>query len=356
MTDATDQAAPPPADRSPRRRRSLGSFLFWLLVTLALLWLASWWGAREIAAAALDRVTAAANARGYTVECTDAVSGGFPLSLDLACSRAALAGETDPLTATLDGVAASAPLYFPGRLTWDSAGPLALDIPVSRLALSATWTASTSHIDAGFGGLAAVATRIEGLNLRLRPEARPIPLAGATAELADIAFVPASGDDYRLTAVAKALSPESEGGQHLPAIDLDADIAAVDFGGALGTDPGAVFRAWIAKGGAIRIDRLQLAAGAVSTSTAGTLVMAPGGALTGTLKVNIAGIEALPDLVESYKPGSRDEVAQVAAAIMAFTRPVETPAGPTRELQLGIRNNVVSLGIIPIGVIPSFGF
>jgi hypothetical protein len=354
MTEATSEAAPPP--RRTRRRRSFASILFWLMILLALLWLVYWWGAREIAAAVLDRVTAAADARGYKVECVDPVDGGFPLSLDLACRSASIDGGSDSVTAKLDGVDATAPLYVPGRLTWSSDGPLSLDFPGDRLSLTAAWGSGTSRVDAGIGGLSAVAARVEGLRLRLRPEARPVPFAGATADIADIALEPAAGSDYRLTAFASALSPESEEGRHLPPIDLDADLAAVALGGSLGTDPRATLRAWIEKGGAIRIDKLLVAAGSVSASAAGTLDMAPGGALTGTLKVSTAGLEALPDLAETYSPGSRDDVAQVVAAVTALTRPVETPAGPTRELQLTVRNNIVSLGIIPVGVIPRLDF
>jgi hypothetical protein len=354
MTEATRGPSPPP--RRTRRRRSFAPYLFWLMIFLALLWLVYWWGAREIAAAALDRVTAAAEARGYKIECTDPVDGGFPVSLDLKCSSARLDGGAGTVTATLDGVDATAPLYIPGRVTWNSDGPLALDLPGDRLSLTAAWGSSRSRIDAGIGGLSALAARVEGLRLNIRPEARPVPFAGATADIADIVFEPAAGSDYRLTAYAKALSPESEGGRHLPPVDLDADIAAVGLGGSLGIDLRATLRAWIEKGGAIRIDKLLFAAGAVSTSTAGMLDMAPGGALSGTLKVNIAGLEALPDLAEAYRPGSREDVAQVAAAVTAFSRPVDTPTGPARELQLTIRNNVVALGIIPIGVVPPLDF
>lgn len=353
MTEATS-AAPPP--RPVRRRRSFASYLLWLVIFLVPLWLLYWWGAREIATAVLDRTVAAAQSRGFSIECIEPADGGFPFSLDLACSRASVEGGNEALTASIDAVDASAPLYWPGRLTWASEGPLALDLPGDRLSLTAAWAASTSRVDVGIGGLSAVATRIEELRLHLRPEARPIPLAGATADVADIVFAPASGSDYRLTALTTALAPESEEGQLLPAINLDADILLAALGSALGTDPRETFRAWVAKGGAIRIDKLRLAAGAVSTSTAGTLDMAPGGALTGTLTVSIVGIGQLPNLVESYRPGSRDEVAQVAAAVTAFSRPVETPAGPARELQLTVRNNVVALGIIPIGVIPPLRF
>jgi hypothetical protein len=354
MTEATSDPAPPP--RRTRRRRSFASYLFWLVILLALLWLVYWWGAREIAAAVIDRVTTAANARGYKIECTDPVDGGFPLSLDLRCTNASIDGGAEAVTASLDGVDATAPLYIPGRLTWNSEGPLSLDLPGDRLSLTAAWESSRTRVDAGIGGLSAVAARVDDLRLHIRPEARPIPFAGATADFADFALEPAAGSDYRLTAYGKALAPESEEGQHLPPIDLDADIAAVALGGSLGTDPRATIRAWIAKGGAIRIDKLLFTAGAVSTSTAGMLDMAPGGALSGTLKINITGLESLPDLAEVYRPGSREDVAQVVAAVTALTRPVETPAGPTRELQLTVRNNVVSLGIIPVGVIPPLSF
>jgi hypothetical protein len=340
----------------PRRRRSGSVFLFGTLIVLALLWLVYWYGASEIASAVRDRVTAAAAARGYAVDCANAAEGGFPLSIDVSCSRASLAGQSTRITAVIDGVSTTAPLYRPGRVEWIATGPLVVDAPAGGIGLTATWRRAEASLNGGINGLSAGTTLLEDVRIALPPDRRMLPYAGLALSSAYLLIAPAADEDYSISAAAKAVALESDDGRTLPEIDVEAELAALAVGNSLGLDPRRILRDWLARGGTLRIDKLSLAAGDVSTTQSGTLTLSPDGKLSGNLKLVIAGIEKLPDLVEEFRPGSRQRVAEAASALVVFSKPVETPNGQAREMALIIRDSVVSIGIIPIGVIPTLAF
>jgi hypothetical protein len=324
-------------------------------ILLVILWGAYWYGASRIGAALLDRVAAAAAARGYTAECDDIASGGFPFSVDVSCSRASLAGGGG-VWAAVDGFFATTPLYRPWTVRSTADGPLAVRLPARDSEVTASWQRAETTIDAGIGGLSGIASRLEALHLDLTAGAVALPFNSLSLALGEIRVRPASGDDYRVSTVAHGIALKSESGRELPQIDLDADLSVLGLGDTLGLDPRRAVGTWITAGGNLRIDELTVVADTVSASASGPLILSADGRLSGDLDVTITGIEALPDLVESLYPGTRDRTAQIVAAAIAFTRPVETPAGPARQMTLLIRNSVASIGILPIGIIPMLAF
>jgi hypothetical protein len=337
--------------RRPRRRNGI-VYLIGTIVVLALLWLLYWYGANEIASALRERATALATARGYAIECADEIAGGFPVGIEFGCSRMSLAGNTGDINAAIEGLSATSPLYRPGRVEWAATGPFILDAPVKNIGLTASWLAAESKVDFGFGGLSGVTAFLRDLEVFMPEGQRPLPFAGLKLSQAGISVFPGPEDTYRLIASADAVALDTADERKLPEIDLDADISALAFGGSLGLDPRRAIHDWLTRGGKLRIDDLTVVADTVATRYSGDLALSPDGLLTGNLTLDIRGIEDLPDLVESFRPGSRDDVEQVVATVMAFTRPVEGPDGPSRELSLLVRNNVVSIGIIPVAVIP----
>jgi hypothetical protein len=337
--------------RRPRRRNG-GVFLVGAVVVLALLWLLYWYGANEIASALRDRATALAASRGYAVECADEVAGGFPTSIELACSRASLAGAAGEMTAAVEGLSARSPLYRPGRVEWAATGPFILNAPANGIGLTATWRDAGSKLDAGLGGLSAVTAFLQDFEVFMPADQRPLPFTGMKLSRADLSVFPDADDTYRLVASAGAVTLDTGDERTLPPIDFDADVSALSFGGSLGLDPRRAFRDWLARGGNLHIDKMKIIADTVATTYSGDLTLSPDGLLSGNLKLDIKGIENLPNLVETFRPGSRNDVEQVVATAIAFTKPVDTPDGPSRELNLLVRDNVVSIGIIPIVVIP----
>ncbi len=324
------------------------------VIVLGALWVTYWYGANQIGAAALDRVATAAAARGYTAECTDIAGSGFPLSVNLSCSRASLKETGGGLQAAVDGFTATTALYRPWTIRSAATGPLAVNLAENEL--TASWETAESQIDAGIGGLSSIATNLVGLQIDIASSAEALPFDGLTVAQADLAVRPASDQDYRLSGTAQALALHANDSDPLPEIDFAADLNAVDFGDSLGLDPRRALATWISEGGNLQIDDLSMVADAVSASATGTLALSDDGTASGELNLTIVGVEELPDLVESYYPEAREQIEQVIAAVIAFTRPVETPDGPARQMTVLVRNNVVSIGILPIGVIPPLVF
>lgn len=339
-----------------RQRRNGKVYMVATFVVLALLWIVYWYAANQIASAALDRATAAATARGYSLNCEDETIGGFPLGVDVACTHTSLADTTGAFSANIEGFQANAPLYRPGRVETTAIGPLVLNAPGNGISLTANWREAETTLNAGLGGLSRIATYVEELDLRLPPGNRSLPLDGLALANANLAISPESSNDYRVSASALAVELATADGRQLPEIDIEAELVALGFGDSLGIDPRNALRNWLAGGGTLQIEDLEIIAGAVSTNYTGTLVLSRDGSLSGDIKVTITGLEALPDLAEAFRPGSRDNVAQIAAAVAVFTKPVETQAGISREMMMLVRDNVVSIGIFPIGVIPKIKF
>lgn len=336
-----------------RRRRSGIVIAISLIVVFAALWGVYWYGANQIGAAALDRAAAAAAARGYTASCQDPAGGGFPLSVDLSCRSASLIGD-DGTRVTFDGFAATTALYRPWSIRSTAAGPLAVRLPREGFDTTANWQKVETTVDASLGGLSAVAAHVEGLQLDLPPVAQS--LERLILDRAEIAVAPTADNDYRLSASARGIALESDNDRNLPDIDFDADLSALDFGSSLGLDPRLALSEWIGSGGNLRIDGLAIVAEDVSTQADGTLALSPDGKLSGDLNVTITGLETLPDLVSAFYPEARDKTEQIVAAAVAFTRPVDTPKGPARQMTLLVRDSVVSIGILPIGIIPPIVF
>lgn len=338
--------------KGTRRRYGGGTIAVVGIVAIAALWVIYWYGASQIGAAILDRVAAAAAARGYEARCEDSAGGGFPLHVNLSCSRASLADTDRGLSAVIEGFSAKTPLYRPWRVDSEALGPLLVELPPGQSDLAAHWRSAETSLDAGLDGLSGAAASVEELRVDLPAGANPSPFEGMTIASADVSVFPDGGSDYRLSAMVRAVILETQDGEMLPEIDLTAGLTAIELGATLGLDPRRTLRDWLAGGGSLRIDELEVATEAVSTSTSGSLAVSREGKLSGDLDVTIAGIEALPDVIETFRPGARDQVVQVVAAVTAFTRPVELPDGPARQMTLLVRDGVVSIGILPIAVIP----
>lgn len=339
-----------------RRRRNGKVYLFATLVVAALLWVVYWYGAQQIVSAVVDRTNAAANARGYALDCQADEVGGFPLSLSLSCARASVSGQTSGLLAAVDGFSATAPLYRPGRIESAMRGPLSLDDPGSGVALTANWLKAETELGAGLGGLSSIATVLEELQIAPPPDRRSLPFDGLAIANTSVAIAPGSEAAYLISASAQEIAVATNGGGALPQINIEAELTALAFGDSLGLDPRNALRDWLENGAKLQIDNLAVATDTVSTAYSGVLDLAPDGSMSGDLKLTILGLESLPDLIDEFRPGSRDEVAQIAGVIAAFSKPVETPAGTAREMPILIRDNVVSIGIIPIGFIPRLSF
>lgn len=349
MSDATREPIVPPQRR--RRRR----WPYVLVVLLVVLWCGYWFASSWAAATAADRLVASLTANGRALACVENTTGGFPLTLDLACSNASFADDREGMNVVLSGAAASAPLYWPGSVHASLAGPLAVDAPIQGLSLDADWASAVADLDAGFSGLNRLAIALDDLVVTPREDGVRLLFDRFAAGTAEVIAEPAAGSAYRFFVRGEAVRMTPIGGEDYPELAVWLDVAARDFGGALGIDPQETIRAWVTAGGVLDVARLGFALGESSAIANGTVEVSPDGVLSGNLVVRLTNLDALPDMVEEIQPGAGDRVAQGIGAAGMFMRPVEGDPDAS-ELPLTIRKSVVSVGIIPLFTIPPVRF
>ena len=84
----------------------------------------------------------------------------------------------------------------------------------------------------------------------------------------------------------------------------------------------------------------------------GTLTLSDDGLLSGSLLLRFNSIEAVADLIEAIRPGSREQIALPLEGLAAFSVPVETDEGTFRQTGLTFTDGVVWLGIVPLPIAP----
>lgn len=337
------------------RRRRGPAILIAIAVLFVALWSGYWYATHRMITAAIAEVTASFAASGRALACSDDAVGGFPFSLDLDCGRPTYADGTAGVSAALGRVTASAPLYWPGSVSTALDGPLVFKAPRLGIDLNASWSNGAASAEAGLGGLDSAAAMFDGLAVTNASKTKTLPIVSVSAVHAEAAAEPMSGDAYRFTAEADGIVIKPVGAATLPEFEAAVRVKALGFGASLGTDPGRRLSAWLAAGGRLEIERLTVAAGRSSATASGTLAVSTGGLVSGALNLRLVGLDGLPDLVGGMKPRSRKKLAQIVAAISAFTKPVADDPN-ARDAPLLIRNGVVSVGLIPVGEIPPLKF
>lgn len=339
---------------TPRRRSRRLTWTIVIVVGLGILWCGYWYTTHRFAAAALEKARTSFADGGRQVGCSEGAIGGFPLSLTLDCANPTFADGSGALSAELARITATAPLYWPGRVITALSGPLVLKAP-SGVILNAVWRDAVAKARAGFGGLTGVGVSVDGLSLDAEGRDQALPITRLSANHAESQVEPAGGDAYRFTADADGFVVTPSDAPTLPELAGSVDVTAIQFGHSLGTDPRAAFANWLANGGQLRIARLTVATGESSATASGEMLISQDGLVSADLNVRLVGLQALPGIAETIKPGSGDNVAQMVMAAAALTKSVEGQPD-ARDVPVTIRDSVVSIGFIPLGTIPPIPF
>jgi hypothetical protein len=332
-----------------RRRGGWLGLLLGLIILAGLLWVGYWYAARTVAEAAIARAMSG-GADGQIVSCTGLSLGGFPLRLDVRCARGTYAGAGQTVTAALGGVAASAPLYWPGYVAADLDSPFVVNAP--GLALTTSWSAGTATASAGISGLTGVGASFASLAVNTTNVPPGTPVAALTAAAAGADISPAGGGSYAISGNAKGLNITRADGSTFPEVDGEARLTAVDVGPSLGRDPARTFLAWLRKGGTVNIDRLKIAAAGAIVAVNGSLTLSPTGLLSGTVLIRFNDIKAVAALLDAIKPGAAERNNTALMGLNAVTVPVDTEDGPMRQTALTFTDGAMWLGIIPLPVNP----
>ncbi len=341
--------------RGLRRGATIGAIVFGLLV---LLWCGYWFASDRIAVGAMRDLVASLAADGRAIDCAQDTTGGFPFSLDLDCGQASFHDTRAGMAVGLTRLTATAPIYWPGSVTAALSAPMAIDGPGPGVSFNANWTRAVADAEAGLSGLSRIVFELNDLAVAAKPDAQNPPFSKLVASRARIAAEPAGGDAYHFALSADdlqiRLKKGGKGGE-LPALAVEMDVTAHDFGGSLGTNPRGAILAWLARGGTVDVKRLLIALGQSSANASGTLRLSPNGLLSGDLNVRLTGLKQLPKTIGKLRSGSETQVKQLIAAAGMFTKPVEGNKEAS-DAPVTIRNGVVSIGVIPVGTIPPLRF
>lgn len=338
-----------------RRRRGGLGLILGVIVVLGLGWLGYWYTAHYFAERAIARLNAGP-VSGRKIACAEPNLAGFPLRLDFRCQRGTFATDGDRITAAIGGVDASAPLYWPGTVEAKLDAPFVVNAPDLGVALTTSWSAATAHASAGIGGLRGAGASFVSLKAENTGTMPGIPLKSATAETASASIAPSGGSSILSGAAQRLVVTRTDGGAY-PEIDADARVTAVGLG-SLGTDPARALLAWLRGNPTATIDRARIAMAGAIVSASGTLTVSPEGRLSGSILLRYNSIDALANLLETLKPGSRDrqEVQLGLQGLQMMSAPVNTEDGPASQTTISIRDGLVGVGIIPVGVIPALQF
>ncbi len=337
-----------------RRRGAAGAWIIGLVVIVVAAWAGYWAAARYAATVALERIEAGPIA-GSRIGCSGEELSGFPLTVDLRCRTVSLAMTAQALVGELGGLEASAPLYRPGFVTATLTSPLSLNAAADGIAATIAWSLATAEAVAGLNGLRDLAADLHSVSVETAGSAR-LPVIAGTASRAVVAAEAAADRAYRFSGQAREVALTRNGGGTLPVFDVDVLLTAHDFGGSLGTDPRAALRDWLSRGGSARVERIRLASGGAVVEADGDLALSADGALSGNLNLRYGDLGALVDLAERLRPGSREQLEPALAAFTLMTVPAEIDGAPARQTTLAITDGLVSVGILPIAVLPALRF
>ena len=322
------------------------------ILGLTVIWSGLWFVARQSVLAMLDKNALAAEAGRLGAACGERVIAGFPLSFSLACAKTTVVSPAG-VRAEIAGLLARAPLYRPGRVETSLSSPASLSVAKLGLAAQMRFTDAAGSADLWLGGARRMSGTLEHLDLALS-DSSAFPFKSMTLgyAAAEIAASKGNADSLDVRVDLNDLELVRPSGSVLPRLAISGSATVLEGGAMLRADGAGQFADWLAAGGRLHLNSVQVSVGESSAEALGDLALLPTGLLSGKLKLRLRGLNALPDLFEQIMPGSRAQAIQAAQVLTAFTRPVQTERGAVQEVDILLLNGTLMVGIVPVIKLP----
>ena len=292
-----------------------------LVALLLLAWGGYWYTAYSLANGFISDASAAAPSDNIAFGCGDRRLGGFPLQLTVDC-QSFISTNGPAMRASLGGVAATAPLYNPGRVQADIVGPF--EVVGEGYAIRSNWRGGQCRLHrwsrwrprrdrgllvARFRGFKTLLAKRNGRRMRLPGR----PKFGRR---------PASSRRY-MSSFSAADLIIAFGGDAFPEMSGTANLTVLGAGNRIDGDPARILGRWLDAGGDFQIDFLTVTSGDVLAEITGPMSLGRNGSLTGRVMVRYVGQEDLPTLVAAIFPWYADDAETIAEAIRALSREIE---------------------------------
>ncbi|MEM6664836.1 MAG: DUF2125 domain-containing protein [Pseudomonadota bacterium] len=301
---------------------------------------------------------------GATVTCGEERFAGYPFRIEVVCRDAVLeTGDAPAIRAQLGSLVAVAQVYNLRHIILEANGPFALEGAAPDGALGAPLGPGLGPIQLDWDTARAslrfqieddLATLERG-SLVLETLRGTALVAGAQqtfgAARTEVHILQKSDASVTRLAYDLALrAQDAAGGVVEPNTALwqgAMDAVAFDLP-PFATDMGTFLRTWAVQDGSLGVTRLEITNGTQTMTGSGTLKAAIDGRLQGDLSVGLGGIEssggddaALPAIL-----------APLAIVLSFIGTPVTINEAPGRQIDLSIRDGVVSAGLYPVVTIP----
>tara|TARA_R110000787_G_scaffold246851_1_gene352595 strand:+ start:85 stop:1095 length:1011 start_codon:yes stop_codon:yes gene_type:complete len=317
------------------------AWLVGAMVTAGLLWTFGWFFFASRIEDQLPATLARIVGPGASADCAEAEVRGYPFRVGLFCETVSYANPAQRIVATSGAFRSAAQFYRPQHVVGEIDGPFMLD--TSGLILRADWQlmqASVRAVSNGLdrGSIDARNTSVNidgaGLTQRFALEAdRVTAHARQNGPDLDIAVY---GENLRNTLItglgARSVTFEAT-------LSDQSSLLQVPFAPLRGPFEGELHRV------AIEFDETS------TLDMAGPVQVSADGRLTANLELTVSNLEQLSELVASLNPESAQLISRFGPMISALD---VRPGDDATTLPLTIRNNQVSLGIIPLGELPAF--
>ena len=329
------------------RRRGWAGVIVGLVVILVLLWVGYWFAARYAAGQALARL----EANGIAA-CANPSLGGFPLALEVRCTRVTHEDASEILSAELGGVTATTQLFRPWVVEAELGAPFVVDAPESGVAITASWSLGTADASVWLGGLTGLGASFAAVNVENASTVPAIPIGNVSAANLQASVSPAGGGAFLLMADSAETTITLSDGRALPALDAEAQVKLEGVGSTLGTDPAETFLTWLRAEPSARIERVRIAGEGAIVAAEGALALSEDGRLNGSILFKWNDIAQLADLIEAIFPGTRERAETPLQGLNALSVAAETEDGPMRQTTLTFTNGMIWLGIFPLPIDP----
>ncbi len=318
--------------------RILGLFtaLFVLLYSGAWFYASGWIKTR------VGNQIASGRENGQSWQCPDLDIRGYPFRIGLFCSSIALDIPASGLSLTAGKLQSAAQVYYPGHSIVELEGPLELHANTG-LQVSATWDLAHASVVAGLKGLNRYSMELKALQSRFT-SANPASAFSVASPDAQIHLRQNGADlDFAATlldaSVAMAVLPTS-----VPPFSFAADLTLAGQAGLIAGVPMTSLH-----NQSVTIRQIQIDAGAKGlVRLSGPITIDHDGLVSGTITVTVDKVEALRTTVTGLFPETTETANMVAPLLAGMAQ-----ADGTVTLTLTIARGAVSLGLIPLGVVPS---
>ncbi len=329
-------------------------WLMGLIIGVAIVWSALWFGASVATGTVIDRVEQRSVRIGRDISCDDRTVSGYPFHLEVSCANAGLDAKDRGIVADIDAVRSIALLYKPGHVIAEADGPLTVKLsPAAGLTgeLVGRWNTARSSVSAGLSGLKRASLVAEEIDVSANSQSGLGGLEQLTLQGAQLHVRPnpeiAADFDVALT-LNDILTTRL--GKVLPEMDLGLLATARNVGEALGFDPDLLLYNWLKNGGVLDVEQLNFSSLGFVANASGPITVSQDGLVSGQVKLEISGMDKLPDLVESVAPRFRKNAEQIASTFSGLSG--NNPEGKV-VIPLTVRNGIVSAGLLPLGRIPN---